>query len=161
MSRYLRVENRNIIENIIYKMKPDHFSITIKDLNDWMEKAVENYSASAEDFSKLNFHEKLCFKGIVKNDDYYTTGNGILIDIEKRKYIQLSGDFYKYCCVDIFEIIPELKKLEKLADFQLDALYDYYFISDIKKFPNFTQEEWEDFLDEAIDKKALEWTEKI
>jgi len=160
MPIYLRVKNTNIIENIIYKMKPDHSSLEVKDLNDWMEKAVNNYSASNEDFSKLNFNQKLSFKGIVKYDDYYTTGNGILIDIEKKKSIRLSENFYKYC-IDIFEIIPELKKLEKLADFDLEALYDYYFISDVKNFPDFTQEEWEDFIDKGLDKKGLEWTEKL
>jgi hypothetical protein len=83
-----------------------------------------------------------------------------LIDIEKKKSIRFDDKFYEYC-VDIFEIIPELKKLEKLGDFELDALYDYYFISDVKKFPDFTQEEWEDFIEEALDKNGLVWTEKI
>ncbi len=63
--------------------------------------------------------------------------------------------------MDIFEIIPELKNLEKLADFDLEGLYDFSFISDVKKFPDFTQEEWEDFLDQALDKKGLEWTEEL
>jgi hypothetical protein len=75
MSRYLRVENFNVIENLIYKMKPEHDSIKVTDLIDWMEKAVNNYSASNDDFSKLTFNQKLGFKGIVKYDDYYTTGN--------------------------------------------------------------------------------------
>ena len=162
MSRYLRLnKNTNIFANIIYKMKPEHISLNVQELNDWMEDAILNYSASNEEFSKLSLFEKLGFKGLVKYDDYYTTSNGILIDIEKRKCIYLSRDFYESCCINIFEIIPELKKLEKLADFELDALYDYHFVSDVKKFPDFTQQEWEDFLDECIDKEALLWTEEI
>ena len=140
MVRYLRVQNTTVVENIIYKMKPEHSSLEVQDLKDWMEEAVNNYSASNKDFSELNFQQKLGFKGIVKYDDYYTTGNGLLIDVEKNKYIRLSENFYNYC-VDIFELIPELKKLEKLADFDLEGLYDFSFISDVKKFPDLTQEE--------------------
>ncbi len=46
MVRYLRVQNTNVVENIIYKMKPGHSSLEVEDFKDWMEEAVNNYSAS-------------------------------------------------------------------------------------------------------------------
>jgi len=103
----VRVENCHALENLIYKMKPDHSSIKVSDLNDWMEKAMNSQTEiDSHEFKKNTFSEKLSYKGLVKYPDYYTAANGVVIDVENKKFIQLN-DFFEFG-VDIFEIIPGL-----------------------------------------------------
>ncbi len=160
MVKYLRVENCNALENLIYKMKPEHSSIKVSNLNDWMEKAMNSQKEmDSHEFKKNTFSEKLSYKGLVKYPDYYTTANGVVIDVENKKFIQLN-DFFEFG-VDIFEIIPELKNLSKLADFDLESLYEYYFLREDKKMEGFTDEEWQEFIQKGLNNGALTWTSEV
>ena len=158
MVKFLRIKNRILIEILIYKMYPAHHELLeLKDLNDWMIDRINSGFMESSEFSKCNFDEKLSFKGMVKFPDHYETPNGILVDIETKKYIKLHiNNFYKYC-VYLEEIFPQINKLcEFEPETQIDGLYSYIDIR--KKFPNFSDEEWNDFIEKGLESGGFEWT---
>ncbi len=163
MVKYLRINNSdsNKFLNLLYKMKPTHSSLKVQELKDWMKEEINKYVIDRCEFAKCSFQEKLVYKGIVQHEDYYTTSNGVLLDIDNSKFIQFNpSTFYSYC-EDIFNIIPELRKLDLLANFDLVGLYDHNFINKDKKFPDFSDEEWNELIEKSLKIDALSWTEDI
>jgi hypothetical protein len=161
MVKYLKIKSETILENFMYKMFPRHQNLLeIQDLSEWMINRINTGFIDSSEFSKLNFNEKLSFKGLVKFPDHYETPNGILIDIENKKTIRLHLDNFYKNCIYLEDIFPEIEKIYKFCpEVEIDGLYTYIDIN--KKFPDFTDEEWNNFTEQGLLNGGLEWTQDV
>lgn len=161
--KYLRIKNSLVFTNNLYLFNPNHEGLRVSEFNKWIKekKGIMN----VENFKRLSFNEKLsCGDLFIQHSNYVTTYNDILVDVVHEKLINLSFDFYKKFCIDIFDIIPEIKKIYKLfgrKDFDLDDLYDEWLLDFNKQLPGFTNEEWEKFVETNIEQEGLVWTEDV
>jgi len=159
MSKYLRIERENVFIDILYKMKQNHCGLIIDGFSsnfiDFQNIVDGNH------FNSMSFDQKMNFNGLIKYSDFYTTANGVYIDIENRKMIFLADDFNEILGEDIFKIIPDLHRLEKFG-FEMEALdflYEELFIDENKIFPDFTHEEWKIFIEKNLQNNGLVYVE--
>ena len=138
-------------------MNKNNESLEVKDCSEWMINRINHGFMESSEFSKCNFNEKLYFQGIVKFPDHYETPNGIILDIENNKYISLDIDkFYKYC-ISLEDIFPQIKKLYEFeSGLEIEASYSY--IDPRKKFPTFSEQEWNEFIEKGLENGGFEWT---
>jgi hypothetical protein len=155
MTKYYKITNENVFIKILMKMKPNHVSLSSEALT-WMI----NYQniMNINHFNNLSEDERFGFSGLIHyDDDYYTTRNGLFIDIDTKKMIYLCDDFDDLYGENIFSILPALNKLEKFGyDYEsFEFLYDFFYLNENKMLPEFRDEEWKEFLEKNIQKSGI------
>ena len=154
MVRYLRLENIKGFLYLIYKWKPDHIFFQYKDAS-YIEK---NTCILYRDIHSIDI---LSYKGLIKYDEYYASKLGQVINDEKTHFIEPTDALYDFSSNLFEEILPQLKILGIEENYDCHCLNDYVFFRSNKIFPMFTEDEYEGFIKEAINKQILYLTESI
>jgi hypothetical protein len=158
MVKYYLLNDENDFLYSLYKLKPNHPFLELREKKDWCDTSI---FMSHNDFVKCNFGEKLNFKGIIKYPEYCTTANGVLLNEDKTHFIHLNIDEACNFAADSYNIYEQFFKKLKITIFDNDFDLDYIFFHENKKFPDFTDEEWNEFVQDMISKDIFKLTDDV
>jgi len=134
MTKYYKLNNDNELLYLIHKYYPNHPYLLLSPLN-------------SLDSQKID--------GLIDHLEYFTC----LITKDKKQIIQESDEFD--IGLNIFDILSQLEKLGLKETDYCECIYDNIFFDVDKKFLLFTDEEWNNFTKEALERKAIILTDDV
>lgn len=148
---YLRIQNENSLCDELFEIKPKHRFLHYSPLVTTDRFAERLTKSEFDEYVRTdNEFSPLAFKGLI---DYggglLRAYNGVRFDVLTNCFVHFNtyntynGDIYEYF-KHLHNIIPEINNLAPNLE------YDYFFIDPNKPWPEFSNEEWDDFVNKCL-----------